>query len=99
MFDSTFLTTHATHLIEEHIEEAFLRRCVLIRIIVPLDETSVNNKAVLIKHRLQSINDAIFFPDISSYLFDVNVLFGLDQVFFEQLRNDAVTKVSLNYKF
>ena len=51
---------------------------------------------MLIKDRLQSVNNAILFSDISSYLFDVDVLLGLDQVFLKQFCYDTITKVCLN---
>ena len=41
---------------------------------------------MLIKNRLKSINDTVFFSDISTYLFDVNGLFGLLEVFLKQFR-------------
>ena len=98
MFNGTFFTTHTTHLIEEHIEESVFWGSVFIGGVVTFDHRTVNNKAMLIKDRLKGINDTFFLPDIGSYLFYVNSLFGLLQVFIKELTDNTITEVSLDEK-
>ena len=83
MFNGTFFSTHSRELVEEHVEKTFFRRRIFVAVIIPVNKPPVNNQTMLIKDRLQSVNNAILFSDISTYLFYVDVLFSLDKVFFE----------------
>ena len=99
MLDGPFLSTHSTHLVEEHIEKSFFGCFVLIRLVVPVNNVFIDDKTVLVHHRFKSVNNSVFFAYVSSDFFDIYRLFSLLKMFFKQLSYDAITKVSLNNEF
>ena len=54
---------------------------------------------MLIKDRLQRINDSIFFSNICSYFFDIDGLFCVLKMFFKEFSNNSISEVSFDNEF
>jgi hypothetical protein len=93
---ATFLTAHAGKLVHEHPGKAFFGGHLWVGTVVPINESLINDKAVLVKDGLQGVDNSVFLTGGCAYFLKVHTHLHLLGVFLHEFHDGTITKVRLN---
>ena len=90
------LTTHPGKLVHEHSRKPLFWCQVWIASIVPRDEALIHYQAVLVKDRLQCVNDSVLFSGGGATLLKGHTNLHFSSVLFHKLHHRPVTEVGFD---